>query len=151
MLIFQTGDLLQSNADALVNAVNCEGCMGKGIARQFKLQFPKNNAEYVKICKSGDLRPGRLHYYKERGKIVINFPTKDKWREKSKMKYIEDGLNALVLLIDELKIKSVAIPALGSGNGGLPWEEVKRIILQKLRTATTCVTVYIYEPLETQS
>ena len=134
MLIFQTGDLLQSNADALVNAVNCEGCMGKGIARQFKLQFPKNNAEYVKICKSGDLRPGRLYYYKERGK----------------MKYIEDGLNALVLLIDELKIKSVAIPALGSGNGGLPWEEVKRIILQKLRTATPCVTVYIYEPLETQ-
>ena len=134
MLIFQTGDLLQSNADALVNAVNCEGCMGKGIARQFKLQFPKNNAEYVKICKSGDLRPGRLHYYKERGK----------------MKYIEDGLNALVLLIDELKIKSVAIPALGSGNGGLPWEEVKRIILQKLRTATPCVAVYIYEPLETQ-
>lgn len=135
MLIFQTGDLLQSNADALVNAVNCEGCMGKGIARQFKLQFPKNNAEYVKICKSGDLRPGRLYYYKERGK----------------MKYIEDGLNALVLLIDELKIKSVAIPALGSGNGGLPWEEVKRIILQKLRTATPCVAVYIYEPQETQS
>ena len=67
------------------------------------------------------------------------------------MKYIEDGLNALVLLIDELKIKSVAIPALGSGNGGLPWEEVKRIILQKLRTATPCVAVYIYEPQETQS
>ena len=99
MFFYTTGDLLQSDAEALVNTVNCEGYMGKGIAYQFKLKFPNNNKDYVKACKNGTLRPGKLHVYKESEKIIINFLTKDKWREKSRMEYIEDGLDALVLLI----------------------------------------------------
>ena len=94
MFFYTTGDLLQSDAEALVNTVNCEGYMGKGIAYQFKLKFPNNNKDYVKACKNGTLRPGKLHVYKESEKIIINFPTKDKWREKSRMEYIEDGLDA---------------------------------------------------------
>ena len=99
MFFYTTGDLLQSDAEALVNTVNCEGYMGKGIAYQFKLKFPNNNKDYIKACKSGVLRPGKLHFYREAGKIIINFPTKDKWREKSQIKYIEDGLDSLILLI----------------------------------------------------
>jgi len=120
--------------------------MGKGIAYQFKLVYPKNNEEYVKACKTGALRIGKLHYYEEKGKIIINFPTKDKWRANSKMEYIEKGLDELVLLIKKLSIKSIAIPPLGSGNGGLIWLEVKKLIEQKLSEIPNSVDIFIYEP-----
>ena len=148
---YTTGNLLQSDADALVNTVNCEGYMGKGIAYQFKLQFPNNNIDYIKACKSGLLKPGKLHYYREDGKIIINFPTKDKWREKSKIEYIESGLNELLLLMNDLKIKSIAIPPLGSGNGGLVWSEVKKVIVEKLENAARYTDIYIYEPSKNYS
>lgn len=146
MFFYVTGNLLQSDAEALVNTVNCEGYMGKGIAYQFKLQFPETNADYIRICKSGALHPGQLHYYREHGKTVINFPTKNKWREKSKIEYIEDGLDALINLIYDLGIKSIAIPPLGSGNGGLKWDNVKRVISNKLENTASFVDIYIYEP-----
>lgn len=146
MFFYTTGDLLQSSAQALVNTVNCEGYMGKGIAYQFKLQFPETNKDYVKVCKRGLLRPGSLHHYFEQEKIIINFPTKDKWREKSKMDYIEQGLDALILLITQLEIKSVALPPLGSGNGGLNWPTVKELICKKLDSLSADVEIYIYEP-----
>lgn len=146
MFFYTTGDLLQSNAEALVNTVNCEGYMGKGIAYQFKLKFPNNNKDYVRVCKNGTLRPGKLHFYREDGKIIINFPTKDKWREKSRMEYIEDGLDALVLLIKDLDIKSIAIPPLGSGNGGLVWADVKQVLSKKLEDTAKQVEIYVYEP-----
>lgn len=143
MLFYTTGDLLQSNAEALVNTVNCEGYMGKGIAYQFKLQFPDNNVDYVKACKNGQLKPGKLHYFRERGKIIINFPTKNKWREKSKIEYIETGLDELLVLISNLNIKSIAIPPLGSGNGGLIWTNVKEVIIDKLQAISEDVDIYI--------
>lgn len=146
MIVYTTGDLLKSTAEALVNTVNCEGYMGKGIAYQFKLQYPENNIDYVKACKSGSLKVGKLHYFKERGKIVINFPTKNKWRANSKMEYIDDGLTELVKLIHDLNIKSIAIPPLGSGNGGLIWSEVKVLIEKKLAVVTNNVEIFIYEP-----
>ena len=132
MIRYATGNLLESNAQALVNTVNCEGYMGKGIAYQFKQYFPEMNDEYVKQCKSNKLAPGILFCYKTKDKIIINFPTKDKWREKSKKEYIIAGLNELVKVIEQYNIKSIAIPPLGSGNGGLIWSEVKQIILDKL-------------------
>lgn len=151
MLFYTTGDLLQSNAEALVNTVNCEGYMGKGIAYQFKLQFPDNNVDYVKACKSGQLKPGKLHYFREREKIIINFPTKNKWREKSKIEYIETGLDELLVLIGNLNIKSIAIPPLGSGNGGLIWTNVKEVIIDKLQAISADVDIYIYEPSKNYS
>lgn len=140
------GDLLKSSADALVNTVNCEGYMGKGIAYQFKLRFPNTNQDYINACKSGELTIGKLHYFKEDEKIIINFPTKNKWRAKSKMEYVEKGLNELVKLIKELGIQSIAIPPLGSGNGGLIWSEVKNLIEKKLSVVDEEVQIYIYEP-----
>ena len=146
MIKYTTGNLLKSSAEALVNTVNCEGYMGKGIAYQFKLQFPENNKDYVKACKSGKLTVGKLHYFKENGKLIINFPTKNKWRANSKMEYIEDGLDELIKLINIKGIKSIAIPPLGSGNGGLIWAEVKLLIEKKLSIINEEVQIYIYEP-----
>lgn len=146
MIIYTAGDLLKSAAEALVNTVNCEGYMGKGIAYQFKLQYPENNKDYVKACNRGELTVGKLHYFKERGKIIINFPTKNKWRAKSKMEYIADGLDELIKLINKLNIRTIAIPPLGSGNGGLIWNEVKYLLEQKLSVISDDIQIYIYEP-----
>lgn len=146
MIKYTTGDLFQSSTEALVNTVNCEGYMGKGIAYQFKLKFPENNKDYIRAVKSGDLRIGTLHHFEENGKVIINFPTKNKWRAKSKMEYIEKGLKALILLIEQLNLKSVAIPPLGSGNGGLIWQDVKRLMEEKLAAIEENVDIYIYEP-----
>lgn len=146
MIIYTTGDLLKSSANALVNTVNCEGYMGKGIAYQFKMQFPNNNKDYVKACKTGELKIGRLHHFEEDGKIIINFPTKNKWRAKSKMEYVEKGLDELVKLIEQLNIQSIAIPPLGSGNGGLIWNDVKLLIEEKLSVVDENVQILIYEP-----
>lgn len=113
---------------------------------KFKLQYPENNIDYVKACKSGSLTIGKLHYFKERGKIIINFPTKNKWRAKSKIEYVEKGLDGLIKLIYLLNIKSIAIPPLGSGNGGLIWVEVKSLIEHKLSAIPKNRYIYIYEP-----
>jgi len=146
MIHFVVGNLFESDAFALVNTVNCEGYMGKGIAYQFKMRYPEMNADYIKQCKSHKLRPGILHSFLEDSKLIINFPTKDKWREKSKMEYVTSGLDSLIELIKEKDIKSIAIPPLGSGNGGLIWSEVKNVIIQKLSCLDDEISVYIYEP-----
>jgi len=145
-LVFLTGNILESSAEALVNTVNCEGYMGKGLAYQFKKKFPETNKSYIEACKKRELKPGKLHTFKEDGKIIINFPTKNKWREKSKIIYIEEGMRALNDFIIKENIKSIAIPPLGSGNGGLKWEEVKQIILQYAYTISKNVDIEIYEP-----
>lgn len=146
MITYTTGDLLKSDAQVLVNTVNCEGYMGKGIAYQFKLQYPENNQSYVKACKNGELVVGKIHYFYERGKMIINFPTKNKWRAKSKMEYITKGLESLKKVIIEENIKSIAIPPLGSGNGGLMWAEVKKEIIDRLSSLAESVDIIIYEP-----
>ncbi len=146
MINFITGNLLESNAECLINTVNCEGYMGKGIAYQFKLKYPNNNRDYIKACKSGELKVGKLHYFKEDNKIIVNFPTKDRWRQKSKIEYIIDGMDSLVNLLPTLKVKSIAIPPLGCGNGGLEWNDVKSLIVTKLSEIKDKYDFYIYEP-----
>jgi O-acetyl-ADP-ribose deacetylase (regulator of RNase III) len=146
MFIYKTGDLLKSSAEALVNTVNCEGYMGKGIAYQFKLEYPQNNEGYIRACKSGNMKVGKIFWHKEKGKIIMNFPTKDKWRAKSKIEYIDSGLDDLIKLIKDMDINSIAIPPLGSGNGGLVWGEVKKLIENKLSSLPEDKIVYIYEP-----
>lgn len=146
MLHLITGNILSSNADCLVNTVNCEGFMGKGLAYQFKNQFPETNKSYMEACKQNLLHPGKLHYHIENGKFIVNFPTKDKWRENSKLEYIENGMKSLIELINSENIKSIAIPPLGSGNGGLQWEEVKNIILTNINPLIKNIDITIYEP-----
>lgn len=144
MIAFETGDILSSSAQCLVNTVNCEGFMGKGIAYQFKEKFPENNKNYVDACKSGNFSVGNVLFFSENGKTIANFPTKDKWREKSKYSYIEDGLKDLVKGAVERKISSIAIPPLGCGNGGLNWNTVKTMITDTFQNIP--VTAIVYEP-----
>lgn len=149
MIYYKTGNLLDSGAEALVNTVNTIGVMGKGIALQFKNMFPNNYKIYAKACKNSEVKTGKLLVTEEETmlkgkKIIINFPTKTDWRKPSEYSYIEDGLKNLVKIIQEQNIKSIAIPPLGSGNGGLDWNKVK-VILGNYLSGLDC-EIYIYEP-----
>ncbi|UTA66857.1 macro domain-containing protein [Emticicia sp. 21SJ11W-3] len=146
MIHFKTGNILFSDTEALVNTVNCEGFMGKGIAYQFKLEYPLNNEKYVKACNTGFLTVGKVLSVKEKGKIIINFPTKNKWRENSKYEYIESGLNNLKQEIINLGIDSISIPPLGCGNGGLNWFQVKDLIQDSLNDISDKCEIIIFEP-----
>ena len=146
MIRYVMGDLFDSDAYALVNAVNCEGVMGKGIAYQFKQLYPYNFKAYSDACKSGQLRPGKLFVFQEGGKLIINFPTKDKWRNSSEMSYIGEGLDALSSLIRGMRIPSVAIPPLGAGNGGLVWRDVRKLIEERLYSVSNLCQITVYEP-----
>jgi O-acetyl-ADP-ribose deacetylase (regulator of RNase III)/uncharacterized protein YwgA len=152
MIKFIKGNLLESNAEALVNTVNTEGIMGKGIALQFRNMFPINYKLYVKACRNNEIKIGKLFVTEEQtllngSKIIINFPTKKSWKLPSEYRYIEEGLKELVNIINIRKIKSIAIPPLGSGNGGLDWNRVKIMIDQYLNNIEC--DIEIYEPNST--
>jgi len=148
MLELVTGNLLEADTEALVNAVNTEGVMGKGIALQFKRQYPEMFEEYQRACKEGQVQPGRMHVYERReifNRYIINFPTKRHWRSPSSIEDIKVGLNALAEEIRQRHIKSIALPALGCGNGGLDWSEVLPVIRSALADLTD-VRLLVYPP-----
>jgi O-acetyl-ADP-ribose deacetylase (regulator of RNase III) len=126
---YKTGNLLDANVEALVNAVNCVGIMGRGIALQFKKTFPANFEVYRQACDANQVQPGRIFVYEtcfpRNPKFIINFPTKRHWRDKSRMEDIKIGLLDLKAFIQLREIKSIAVPALGCGLGGLNWNEVR--------------------------
>jgi O-acetyl-ADP-ribose deacetylase (regulator of RNase III) len=149
MITFAKGDILKANAEALVNTVNCIGIMGRGIALQFKNAFPANFKAYAAACKREEVQPGQMFVH-ETGtmtnpKWIINFPTKRHWRGKSRIEDIESGLTALAEEIRRLHIRSIAIPPLGSGLGGLDWAWVRRLIESALGSLQD-VDVRVYEP-----
>ncbi len=129
------GNLLSAPAEALVNTVNTEGVMGKGIALQFRQAFPEMYRAYEKACAAGKVRLGEVHVFDLGGlaggpRWILNFPTKGHWRARSRLQDIEAGLNDLTAKVRQLGIKSIALPPLGCGNGGLDWTEVRRRIEQ---------------------
>lgn len=151
MITYKEGNLFDSNAQAIVNTVNTVGVMGKGLALQFKEAYPDNYAIYRRACKEGLLHPGAMlitdvltldgqHRY------IINFPTKTDWRKPSEYCYIESGLIALKKEIMNRNIKSIAIPPLGTRNGGLDWSKV-RAMIEDILSDLDCEIV-IYEPSE---
>jgi O-acetyl-ADP-ribose deacetylase (regulator of RNase III) len=130
MIEIAKGNLLEAPVEALVNTVNTEGIMGKGIALQFKQAFPKMFRDYEKASKAGEVRLGKVHVYDLGGltggpRWIINFPTKGHWRERSRLADIEAGLRDLVATVRSLGIRSIAVPPLGCGNGGLEWADVR--------------------------
>jgi O-acetyl-ADP-ribose deacetylase (regulator of RNase III) len=147
---YRTGDLLQADVEALVNTVNTVGIMGRGIALQFKNAYDDNYKAYVAACKRGEVQPGRMLVFETGAfigpKYIINFPTKRDWRSKSRLADIDAGLVALVAEIRQREIRSIAIPPLGSGLGGLDWQVVRARIEAALAPLED-VRVEIYEPL----
>ena len=140
-------NIFDSDCDAIVNTINCVGVMGGGLAAQFRQRFPEMNEAYEIQCGEGIIRPGRMwvwHGGGDHDKYLVNFPTKDHWKDPSKLEYIEDGLRDLRHALHVLGIKSIAIPPLGCGLGGLKWDDVEPLIKQYL--AGVPVRVDIYPP-----
>ena len=150
MIEYNVGDMFTEDVEALVNSVNCVGVMGRGIALQFKNLFPENFKAYAEACRREEVQPGRMFVF-ETGQMVgapryiINFPTKRHWRGKSRMEDIEAGLNALAEEITERNIRSIALPPLGSGLGGLEWSIVRSRIESALRDIDD-LRVVVFEP-----
>lgn len=151
MIKYLKGDLFDKlyEVEGIINTVNTVGIMGKGIALEFKKRFPDNTKEYEKRCKEKSIGIGKSFVYKLSNygdtQYIINFPTKMHWRNPSKIEYIERGLDDLVHIINQYEIKSIAIPALGAGLGGLNWNEVKKVIENKLRSLEN-IEIYVFEP-----
>ncbi len=144
------GDLLQADVDALVNAVNCVGVMGKGIALVFKNRFPANYRAYASACQQDQVRTGTMFVTRQDVLIgprwIVNFPTKRDWRDPSQLAWIVSGLQDLRRFLLEEQVASVAIPALGAGNGGLDWPAVRAEI--EVALGDLDVDVRVFEPLE---
>lgn len=145
----KSGDLLKETTDAIVNTVNCVGVMGKGIALQFKQRWPNNFKEYEAASKRKEIMPGRMFIYDlgkwENPRYIINFPTKVHWRGDSKLQYVEDGLRDLVKQAKRLGIKSISLPPLGCGNGGLDWDDVRELIFAAFKHHPE-IDVHLFEP-----
>ena len=149
MLQYKTGDILTEETEALVNTVNCVGAMGRGIALQFKNAFPDNFKAYAEACKRQEVQPGRMFVF-DTGRLtnpryIVNFPTKRHWLGKSRMEDIEAGLKALQDVIRERNIRSLAVPPLGTGLGGLNWNEVRLRIEEALGDFDD-VRIVIFQP-----
>jgi O-acetyl-ADP-ribose deacetylase (regulator of RNase III) len=139
MIEYLSGDILESEAQALVNPVNCVGVMGKGLALQFKQRYPANYIFYERACREGRVRPGHMLVFElepvvpgQRPQLIINFPTKRHWRDESLLVDIHQGLDALAFELIRRRIRHVALPALGCGLGGLAWADVKELIEDRL-------------------
>ena len=150
MIEYRRANLLEADAEALVNTVNTVGVMGKGIALQFKKKFRENFKAYARACKSDKVEIGKMYTVSLNGltnpRYIINFPTKQNWREKSRLEYVREGLEDLVREIRSLGIDSIAIPPLGCGNGGLDWETEVRPLIEAALARVPEVRAYVYEP-----
>jgi len=149
MIKLTQGDILKADAEVLVNTVNCVGIMGRGIALQFKKAFPENFKAYEVACKESQVQLGKMFVYDlnrlYNPRFIINFPTKRHWKSKSRIEDIQTGLTDLVTIVQQLQIRSIAIPPLGCGLGGLNWEDVKPLITEAFQPLPE-VKVLLFEP-----
>ena len=149
MIRFTHGNLLDAPAEALINTVNEVGVMGKGIALMFREAFPENTKVYEAACKARTVQVGQVLAVENHAltgpRWIINFPTKKHWRNPSKFEWVESGLRDLVRVLKEKQIRSIAIPPLGCGQGGLQWEQVRPAIEAALAELPE-VDAIVYEP-----
>ncbi len=148
MITFTHGNLLDARAEALVNTVNTVGVMGKGIALMFKERFVENFCRYAAACKAKEIQTGKMFvtpvHELDGPRWIVNFPTKQHWRAPSRMEWVVDGLQDLRRFLVEQQVKSIAIPPLGAGNGGLEWAEVREQI--ELALGDLDIDILVFEP-----
>lgn len=142
MLKIVEGDIFTSPAQTLVNTVNTVGVMGKGLALAFRKKYPEMYEYYKNACVERNLVVGRLMLYKGKDHWILNFPTKEHWRNPSRYEYIEDGLKAFARCYSDFGIRSIAFPKLGCGAGGLDWEKVKPLMVSYLKDLPIDVFIY---------
>lgn len=151
MIEYRDGDLLADRSEALVNAVNCVGVMGAGVALAFRRRFPENFRAYAAACRRNEVAPGRMFVFETGAesppRYLVNFPTKRHWRDTSRMEDLVAGVSSLREEVCARAIRSVALPALGCGLGGLRWPEVRAVIADGLRGLQE-VRVTVYRPRE---
>ena len=149
MIRFTTGNIITADAEALVNTINCVGVMGRGIALQFKKAFPDNFRAYREACARGEVNPGRMFVFDTgtlaNPRCIINFPTKRHWHGNSRIEDINAGLKDLIKVIRERGIRSIAIPPLGCGLGGLAWDDVRPRIEKAFRSLDD-LQVVVFKP-----
>ena len=137
------GNIFDSKAQMLVNPVNCVGVMGAGLAKQFKARYPEMFQEYREQCRLGLVRTGEVTLHPVRdGRTVANLPTKNDWRNPSQLEYADSGLLSLAHALSAGQFRSVAVPALGAGLGGLQWERVLPLIHDRLDLHLLRVEIY---------
>lgn len=150
MLVFVEGDIFESQAEALVNPVNTVGVMGKGLAAEFRRRFPANTRLYESACEAQAVRTGRMFVTELAARPgprwLVNFPTKRHWRHPSRLEWITEGLEDLRLIIAQHQVRSIAVPALGAGNGGLDWTLVRDEIERSLGGDRVDAEVSVYQP-----
>ena len=141
------GNIFNSNAQALVNTVNCVGVMGKGIALEFRRRYPNMFGEYQRVCEKGKLQPGQILPYRYGETWILNFAIKKDWKQPSKVEWIENSLKEFVSGYRDIGIKSVAFPWMGAVNGGIPVEIIKKIMRSYLSNLTDIsIEVYDFDP-----
>lgn len=142
-----SGNIFNTNAMAVVNTVNCVGAMGKGIALDFKLRFPKMFKEYQKICFAKKLSPGQILPYHDDRFLILNFAIKDDWKDPSKIEWVEETLQKFRNNYKRLGITSVAFPWMGAMNGGIPIEIIKELTRKYLSDLVDIdIEVYDFDP-----
>jgi O-acetyl-ADP-ribose deacetylase (regulator of RNase III) len=152
MIQYRYDNMFESRADALVNPINCVGTMGAGLAKEFKRRFPGLNDHYVAAAARREVKVGRILTFPTldqsgRGpRYIFNFPTKDQWRNPSQLSWIVSGLDNLREVCDDLAVRSIAIPALGCGLGGLDWDDVSEAIQRAFSPVSHTMTIYVYPP-----
>jgi O-acetyl-ADP-ribose deacetylase (regulator of RNase III) len=130
MITYLEGTVFNTDADAIVNTINCIGVMNTGVALEYGLRYPELLKEYEQKCKNKEISVGHIYYYKDKEKLIVNFPTKWHFKYPSKLEWIEDGLKDFVKTYKQYNIKSIAFTKLGTLNGGLDWNRVK-ILMEK--------------------
>lgn len=150
MITLRKGNIFNSSCQTLVNAVNCEGVMGKGIALVYQCRYPEMFEKYANFCKTGDITIGKLYLYKpidQSEQWVLNFPTKLSWRNPSRMDYLRAGFEKFCLTYQQKQISSIAFPMLGTENGGLNYTEVKTLMMDYLSKCENInIEIWEYDP-----
>lgn len=148
MIIYVKENLFDSSAQVLVNPVNTVGVMGKGVAAEFRRRYPEMAEQYRKLCEQGLLTVGKLWLYRASDRWILNFPTKRHWREKSRLEYIESGLQKFVVTYRPYGITSISFPMLGCGNGQLNWDEVRPVMEEYLAELPIPIRIHLFRHAE---